>query len=238
LVRTTQGSIRAGAVILGTNAFRSPIGAINRRVVPVYDYVLATEPLSPGRLASIGWSRRQGISDTTNQFHYYRLTADNRILWGGYDAIYHFGSKIDPRFDQSADTHDLLARHFYETFPQLDDVTFTHRWGGVIDTSTRFAVSFGTEFDGRLAYAIGYTGLGVASTRFGAAVCCDLLFRPDSPLLDLDFVRKRALPFPPEPIRWAGIELTRREIARADRNKGKRGPWLRLLDAVGLGFDS
>lgn len=237
-VRTASGTIRCGAVLLATNAFRSPVGAINRRIAPVYDYVLATEPLSASQLASVGWSGREGVSDTTNQFHYYRLTADDRIVWGGYDAIYHYGSRIDPALDQRPATHELLARNFFATFPQLEGLRFTHRWGGVIDTCTRFSVTFGTAFDGRVSYAVGYTGLGVGASRFGARVGLDLLHHPASELLSLDLVRKRAIPFPPEPIRWGGIELTRRAMARADRNEGRRGPWLRLLDALGLGFDS
>jgi glycine/D-amino acid oxidase-like deaminating enzyme len=237
-VRTDRGTVRCGAVVLGTNAWRSPVRAVNRRIVPVYDYVLATEPLSPSQLDSIGWRNRQGVSDTTNQFHYYRLTDDHRIVWGGYDAVFHNWGRMGPQYDQRPETHHRLAGHFFDTFPQLEGLRFTHRWGGVIDTSTRFSVGFGSALDGRVAYAIGYTGLGVGATRFGARVCLDLLFDPASELLDLPLVRRRLLPFPPEPVRTLGIQLTRRAIARADEHQGRRGPWLRLLDAVGLGFDS
>ena len=234
----TTGQIRAHAVILGTGAFRSPLRAVNRRVVPVYDYVLATEPLTPRQLASIGWQGREGVADTPNQFHYYRLSSDDRILWGGYDAVFHNWGRLDPSLDQRPETHQKLAEHFFTTFPQLEGLRFSHRWGGVIDTSTRFSVGFGTAFDGRVAYAVGYTGLGVGATRFGARVCVDLLFRPDSELLQLDLVRKRLLPFPPEPIRTGGIQYTRRAIAHADAHEGRRGKYLRLLDTIGLGFDS
>lgn len=237
-VRTDRGTIACGAAVLGTGAFASPVRAINRRVVPVYDYVLATEPLDDEQMASVGWLGRQGISDAANQFHYYRLTQDRRIVWGGYDAVFHNWGRIDPSQDQRDATHRLLAEHFFETFPQLEGLRFSHRWGGVIDTSTRFSVGFGTAFDGRVAYAVGYTGLGVGATRFGARVCVDLLLRPDSALLDLDLVRRRLLPFPPEPVRTAGIQLTRRAIAAADAADGRRGAWLRLLDRIGLGFDS
>ena len=237
-VRTDRGTVTCGSAVMGTGAFASPLRAIGRRVVPVYDYVLATEPLDDEQLASIGWRGRQGISDAANQFHYYRLTSDRRIVWGGYDAVFHNWGRIDPSLDQRPETHRMLAAHFFETFPQLDGLRFSHRWGGVIDTSTRFAVGFGTALDGRVAYAVGYTGLGVGATRFGARVCLDLLHRPDSELLGLDLVRKRLLPFPPEPVRTAGIQLTRRAIARSDAADGRRGAWLRLLDRVGLGFDS
>lgn len=238
LVRTDRGALRAPAAILATGAFPTPLRRITRRVVPVYDHVLATEPLSAAQLGSLGWRNRQGISDGANQFHYYRLTADDRVVWGGYDAVFHNWGRIDAALEQRDETHRRLAAHFFETFPQLEGLRFTHRWGGVIDTSTRFSVGFGTAFDGRVAYAVGYTGLGVGATRFGAHVCLDLLDRPDSELLGLELVRRPLLPFPPEPIRTAGIQLTRRAIARADANEGRRGPWLRTLDRLGLGFDS
>jgi glycine/D-amino acid oxidase-like deaminating enzyme len=122
--------------------------------------VLVTEPLTAERLASIGWRNRQGIGDVTNQFHYYRLTADNRILWGGYDAIYHWRNGLRDDLDQRPATFEKLARHFFATFPQLEGVRFTHSWGGAIDTSTRFFAFQRGALGGRVAYSIGYTGLG------------------------------------------------------------------------------
>ena len=72
-------------------------------------------------------------------------------------------------------TFAMLAAHFFATFPQLEGVSFSHAWGGVIDTCTRFCPFFGTGYGGGLAYAAGYTGLGVGATRFGAQVMLDLL---------------------------------------------------------------
>ena len=235
--RTHAGSIRAQKAVLATNAFPPLVRAIRRYVVPVYDYVLATEPLTGQQLAAIGWRGRQGLTDAGNQFHYYRLTADNRIVWGGYDAVHHFGGPVREDLYQRPATFTRLARHFFHTFPQLEGLRFTHRWGGAIDTCSRFSVMFGTAGRGRIAYAVGYTGLGVAASRFGARVALDLIDDRASPLLDLELVRKKALPFPPEPFRWLGIELTRRSLARADAT-GRRNAWLRALDRVGLGYDS
>jgi hypothetical protein len=65
-----------------------------------------------------------------------------------------------------------------------------------------------------------------------------LLDCPDVPHLGLDFVRERAFPWPPEPVRSFGVRITQRELARADANEGRRGLWLRALDFAGLGFDS
>jgi glycine/D-amino acid oxidase-like deaminating enzyme len=239
VVRTGSGSVVADRAVLATNAYSHRVlRRTARHFVPVHDYVLVTAPLTAEQLARIGWKRRQGVADAGNQFHYYRLTADDRILWGGYDAVYRFGSGIGPRYDHRRATYDLLASHFRATFPQLGDVRFERWWGGPIATTTRFTVTFGDALGGRLVYALGYTGLGVATTRFAGRVLTDRLLDPTSPLLDLRLTSTAPFPFPPEPLRWVGVTLTRRAIARADRREGRRGPWLALLDRVGIGFDS
>ncbi|WP_119729313.1 NAD(P)/FAD-dependent oxidoreductase [Thermomonospora amylolytica] len=235
---TPYGRVSAAKVALGTGVFPPLLKRLRHYLVPVYDYALMTEPLSAEQLASIGWRHRQGLADSANQFHYYRLTADNRILWGGYDAVYHYGNGIRAELERRPATFATLARHFFQTFPQLEGLRFTHAWGGVIDTCSRFCAFFGTAHRGRLAYAAGYTGLGVGATRFGAAVMLDLLSGEDTERTRLQMVRGKPIPFPPEPLRYAGIQLTRRSIARADRHQGRRDLWLRTLDRLGLGFDS
>jgi len=237
-VDTPGGHVRAARVLLATNAFAGLVRPIRRAVAPVYDYVLVTEPLDASRRSSLGWANRQGVADSGNQFHYFRLTPDNRVLWGGYDAIYYFGGGVATRHDQRQRTFGLLARQLFELFPQLEGVRFTHRWGGPIATTSRFCVTFGTGLGGRLAYAVGYTGLGVAASRFGARVGLALLDDPSSELAQLEFVKSRPIGFPPEPLRWLGITLTRHAIARSDRRGGRRGAWLSILDRFGVGFDS
>jgi len=238
LLTRTGKRIVADHVALATNIFPALLKRVRPYLVPVYDYVLMTEPLSDGQLAEVGWGSRQGVGDSANQFHYYRLSADNRILWGGYDAVYHYGNRIAPELDQRPATFTKLAEHFYATFPQLADVKFTHTWGGVIDTCTRFCAFFGTAQQGRVAYAAGYTGLGVGATRFGANVMLDLLGGTPTELTQLQLVRTKPLPFPPEPLKSVGVNLTRWSLDRADRNEGRRNAWLRTLDRFGLGFDS
>jgi len=163
-----------------------------------------------------------------------------RVLrpWGGYDAIYHFGHAVRAAYDQRPATHLRLADHFFTTFPQLEGIGFSHRWGGAIDTCTRFCAFFGTAHRGRVAYALGYTGLGVAATRFGARVMLDLLSGQPTELTQLEMVRSKPVPFPPEPLAYLGVQATRWSLARADRRSGRRNLWLRALDAADLGFDS
>ncbi|HEX2895033.1 MAG TPA: FAD-dependent oxidoreductase [Marmoricola sp.] len=237
-LRTTTGAVGARQVVLATNAARPLLRRLRLMTVPVYDYALMTEPLNAEQRAAIGWHGREGISDRTNRFHYYRTTRDGRILWGGYDAVYHYGSRQRPHYEQRPETFQTLAEHFFETFPQLEGLRFTHRWGGVIDTCTRFTAFHGTAYDRRVAYALGFTGLGVGATRFAAEVALDQLGGEETRRTSLRMVRERPVPFPPEPLRWAGIRATTWSLARADRNDGRQNAWLRAMDRLGLGFDS
>jgi glycine/D-amino acid oxidase-like deaminating enzyme len=238
LTTEAGATVDAAHVVVATSAYSGWLRRLESHFVPVYDYVLVTDPLTPAQMESIGWKRRQGMSDANNQFHYFRLTADDRILWGGYDAIYYRNNGVGPRFDRRPATFEKLEAHFRAAFPQLADVGFPYRWGGAIDTTTRFTVTFGQALGGRLTYAIGYTGLGVGASRWAAGVVRDFILRPDSDLLRLRFVRSRPFPFPPEPLRSVAVNLVRRELDRADRNEGRRGLLLRALDAIGIGFDS
>ncbi|MRG59483.1 FAD-dependent oxidoreductase [Agromyces sp. CFH 90414] len=237
-VFTDHGRVDAQHAVLATNVFPSLLKRNRLMTVPVYDYVLMTEPLSDDQLTSIGWRDRQGIGDLANQFHYYRLSKDNRILFGGYDAIYHYGRRVRESYEHRPESWQRLASHFFTTFPQLDGLRFSHQWAGAIDTSTQFTAFFGTARDHRVAYAAGFTGLGVGSTRFAAEVMLDLLERRDNERTRLEMVRKRPLPFPPEPAAAIGINATRWSLDRADHNRGRRNLLLKTLDALGLGFDS
>ncbi|MFD5285001.1 NAD(P)/FAD-dependent oxidoreductase [Streptomyces rubrogriseus] len=237
-VRTPYGGVRARTVALGTNVFPNLVRRVRSYTVPVYDYALMTEPLSDGQLASVGWKNRQGLGDSANQFHYFRLSRDNRILWGGYDAVYPYGGRVRAEYDHRPETYARLAEHFFTCFPQLEGVRFTHAWGGAIDTCSRFSAFFGTAHRGRVAYAAGYTGLGVGATRFGAEVMLDLLSGERTERTELEMVRTKPLPFPPEPFAWTGIALTKWSLARADAHGGRRNLWLRTMDRLGLGFDS
>ena len=235
-VTTDFGSVRAGRVALATSAFPPLLKRLGHYVVPVYDSVLMTEPLSPEQRTSIGWQDRVGIGDAGNQFHYYRITYDGRILWGGYDASYYGG--FNPLHERQGAPFARLSEHFRYTFPQLHGVRFTHAWAGAIDTCSRFSAFWGTAYDGRLSYSLGFTGLGVGASRFGAQVMLDMLSGERTERTALEMVRTKPIPFPPEPIRGIGIGITRRAIDKADRNEGRRNLWLRTLDRIGLGFDS
>lgn len=237
-VATAGGAVTTDRVVLATNVFRPLLRRTRLMTVPVYDFVLMTEPLTDEQRAAIGWAGREGLADLANQFHYARLSRDNRILFGGYDAVYHAGKRVDPAYEERPETYARLASHLLATFPQLEGIRFTHRWAGAIDTCTRFAAFYGLARQGRVAYAAGFTGLGVGATRFAAETLLDLLSGAETERTRLEMVRRKPVPFPPEPLASVGIHLTRWSLDRADHREGRRNPFLRALDAAGLGFDS
>jgi len=233
------GVIHSDKVLMATNAYTSTIGRIRRSVIPVWDYQIATEPLTDEQLDRIEWGKasRHALSDYTNMFHYFRLTKDNRITWGGGGAVrYYFNNGIDNKFMDATARYEQLAIEFFEMFPQLDDVKFSNQWGGIIATSTRFCMVPGVAYDGRLAWSVGYTGHGVGASRFGARIGIELLGYEPSDVIKMQFVTRKSLPWAPEPFRWFGVKFTQIALMKADRNGGKRGLWLKFLDMLGLGF--
>ncbi|AKK06783.1 glycine/D-amino acid oxidase, deaminating [Corynebacterium mustelae] len=235
---TPEGKITATKVALATNAFPSLLRHLRLFTLPVYDYAIVTEPLTNNQLKEIGWTQRNGITDSGKEFHYYRKTADNRILFGGWDAIYHRGRKITPRYDQRPETFRLLVDHLYTTFPSLKGTKITHAWGGVIDMSTQLVAFHGTTRNKTVAYSAGFTGLGLGATRFGAETMLDLLEGKETERTRLKMARRLPIPIPPEPIAYPLVQIMRRAVNKSDQNGGKDGLLLKLMGLFKIGFDS
>jgi glycine/D-amino acid oxidase-like deaminating enzyme len=238
LATRESARVDAAHVVVATSAYSAWLSRLASTFVPVYDYAIVSDPLTATQREAIGWKRRQGLSDANNQFHYFRLTADDRILWGGYDAIHHRGRRVSPELDRRAASFRRLEAQFFRAFPQLEGLSFPYRWGGAVDTTSRFTVTFGRLLGGRVVYALGYTGLGVGASRWAGGVVRDMILRPDEDRLRLRLVTSPPIPFPPEPLRSVAVDLVRHELDRADRDAGRRGLILRTLDAIGIGFDS
>lgn len=236
-LQSAYGRIKSQRVALATNIFSDLLPHLKSTVIPIYDYALTTEPLSQEQLRSIGWTGRYGIADSGNQFHYLRKTADNRILWGGYDAVYPFASRLDEGLTQRPETFVRLAEQFQKTFPQLANVNFSHAWGGIIDSSARTTMFTGSQADGRIAYALGFTGQGVSASRFAGGVLLDLLAGAKTERSSLRMLNRTPVSFPPEPLRYMAVSLAQRGLAQEDRT-GKRNLLLKTFDAFGVGFDS
>lgn len=235
---TSRGTVRAAHVVLATNAYPSLLKRNKLMAIPMYDFVLATESLSETQLESIGWSNRQGLSDMANRFHYFRMTSDNRIVFGGGAAKYYPGGKVKDEYEDNPAAYRSVARDFLTYFPQLKGIRFSHKWGGAIDTDTRFCAFFGTARGGKIAYAAGFSGLGVAAARFAADVMLDLLSGRETERTRLKMVRSRPMPFPPEPATTLAVNVTHGSLVKADTRQGQRGILLKAMSTLGLGFET
>jgi glycine/D-amino acid oxidase-like deaminating enzyme len=237
-VRTKAGAVSARQVVLATSAYTHRlVPAVTRRFLPLYDYILVSDPLTVDQREAIGWRGRQGATDGRAFFNYYRLTADDRILWGTSEAVYHRGNRVDPSCDHSAAHYDSLRASFRRHFPALAELEFPYAWGGPICSTTRLTPFFGRAMGGRVCYALGYTGHGLATTRLAGRILAHLALDLPSELLSLSLVRRKPFPFPPEPLRSWSVAAVTRALRRADAG-GRRGPMLRVLDRLGIGLSS
>jgi glycine/D-amino acid oxidase-like deaminating enzyme len=235
---TSTGRVRARRVILATSAYTHRLlPRVARRFIPLYDYILVSEPLSPDQRAAIGWGGREGVTDGRGFFNYYRLTADDRILWGTSEAAYYGGNRVDPGCDHSPPHYAALRASFRRHFPALAALDFPFAWGGPICSTTRLTPFFGRAMGGRVLYGLGYTGHGLGTTRIAGRILAHLALGRPSELLDLALVRRKPFPFPPEPLRsWAVARVTS-ALRRVDEGK-RPSAMLRLLDRLGIGFSS
>jgi glycine/D-amino acid oxidase-like deaminating enzyme len=237
-LRTPEGEALARRAVLATNAYTHRLlPRLRFRFLPLYDYVLASEPLSAEQKAILGWRNRQGVADTRAFFKYYRLTADDRVVWGTSEAVYHPGNRVEARFDRSESHDRALHESFRRHFPALADLPFPYSWGGPIDATTRFTPFFGTAVSGRVLYGLGFTGHGLGTTHLAGKVLAHMALEEPSALLSLDLVRRKPLPYPPEPFRSWGVAAVTRALRRRDAG-GRPCLLLRLLDALGIGLSS
>jgi glycine/D-amino acid oxidase-like deaminating enzyme len=237
-VRAEHGEVKARRVVLATSAYTHLLlRRLRFRFLPLYDYVLVSEPLRPSQRAVLGWSARQAVTDGRAFFNYYRLTSDDRVLWGTSEAAYYRGNRADETCDHSERHYEQLRRSFAWHFPEASDLVFPFAWGGAICATMRFTPFFGSVLGGRVHYGLGYTGHGLGTTHLAGKLLAHMVLERESPLFDLKLVRRPPLPYPPEPLRSLAVAAVTRALRRVDAG-GRPGPLLRLLDAMGIGLSS
>lgn len=199
-LRAAGGSVEARRAVLATSAYTHQLvpGAAHR-FIPLYDYIVVSDPLTARQREAIGWRRRQGVSDGRTFFNYYRMTADDRILWGTSEAAYYRGNRVDPSCDHSPEHYAALRASFKRHFPALTDLEFPYAWGGAICSTTRLTPFFGRALDGRVVYGLGYTGHGLGTTRLVGRILAHLALDRPGELLNLALVRRQPFPYPPNP---------------------------------------
>lgn len=222
-LHTERGHARAKVIVLAGEAYLARLPKLRRRVLPVYSLITATEPLAPGDWEQIGWEAREGLSSAAFTVNYLTKTVDGRILFGGRGAPYHLRSNIVDGYDTDGPTHAMLQQSVREWFPMLNEVKFTHTWGGPLGWPRDWVPNIGFDPKENLATAFGYTGTGVAPTNLAGRIVADLITRRQSDVSQLPWVNHRSRNWEPEPLRWAGVRYVQRGFMRLDSNATASG---------------
>ena len=237
-IRTGRGRVEARTAVLATSAYANQLlPRLAARVIPMSSYAIVSEPLTAAQREVVGWRGRQGVSDARTFGNFYRLTPDDRILWGSSDVAYQPGSLVDAASDHSEPHYDALRASFRRHFPAMQGLEWAYAWGGPIAVTTRLTPFFGRSLDGRVVYGLGFSGRGLASTRLAGKIMALLALERPNELLDLAMVKRPPPRFPPGPLRAPTVRAVLRALRRVDAG-AEPGLLLQLLDWFGLGFSS
>lgn len=230
-VLTDRGVVRAGATVRATEAWSATLDP--RSVVPVYSLIVATRPLPESFWAVAGLAGGQTFTDHRHLIVYGRRTADDRLVFGGRGAPYHWRSAIRPGFDRDERVFDGLRRAATELFPGLRPDDFSHAWGGPLGIPRDWHAGVGLDPVTRAGWAGGYVGDGVATSHLAGRTLAALLLGRDGPVTALPWVGHRSRRWEPEPLRWALVNAGLRVMTLADREERLTGRPSRLAALMG-----
>ncbi len=231
-VPTNRGTVTAGHVIRATEGYTHTLRGQTREVAPVYSLIIATEPLSEAVWEQIGLRRRETFSDHRHLIIYGQRTADDRLVFGGRGAPYHFGSRTKPSFDRDDKVFAKLRETLVDLFPVLSATTITHAWGGALGIPRDWCASVGVDADTGVGWAGGYVGDGVSTTNLAGRTLRDLIVGEQTALTALPWVGHRSRLWEPEPLRWLGINAGLRMMTLADGEERATGRPSRLARLV------
>jgi gamma-glutamylputrescine oxidase len=215
------GTLTAAQVLLATDAYTPQLGLLKGQLIPLQTHVIQTERLSVEQLGRLNWPGRTPFFEASHIFNYYRLTPDNRILFGGGRPLYQAATK-----DRHSGATDLAdprvwedqAKVFAKRFPALADVAIVKRWAGTVGMTLDHLPVVGelAEAPGIL-FAGGWNGHGVALATASGATMADFVMRRRSARMDFPWVRGRAPKVPPDPLRALGLSAYLTGLGLADR---------------------
>jgi glycine/D-amino acid oxidase-like deaminating enzyme len=231
-VVTEHGTVRADTVIRATEGFTPRLDGQRRSIVPVYSLMIATEPLSADAWSEIGLAQRETFADFRHLIIYGQRTADDRLVFGGRGAPYHYGSRISPRYDRVPQVFDALRSALTELLPVTAPADITHQWGGPLGIARDWHASVGLDRTTGIGWAGGYVGDGVSTTNLAGRTLTDLVLRRDSDLTELPWVNHHSPIWEPEPLRWLGANAGLHAMSWADAAENRHGRPSRLADTV------
>ncbi|HEX2195223.1 MAG TPA: FAD-binding oxidoreductase [Candidatus Limnocylindria bacterium] len=233
-LETPAGRIEADQAVLAVNAWGAGWPGFRTALLTWGSHIVMTEPV-PNLLRDVGWTRGEAIADARFTVHYFRTTADDRIAFGAGVGAAGYGGRVNGRFDADRRAEARARASLARFFPALADVTIADAWGGAIDISPDRLPLIGSRHGGRVHFAHGFSGNGVAPAHFAGRVLSAMVGAPSGELARLPLVNRPHRPFPPEPLRFVGVRAVREALVRRDelQDAGRQVPWgLRLLTAV------
>jgi glycine/D-amino acid oxidase-like deaminating enzyme len=216
VAETPGGSVRAGAAVIALNAWASAWKRFRRTLMVRGSYIVLTAP-APERLAEIGWTGQESISDFRAALHYLRTTKDGRVAFGLGGMQRGLARSIGPSFAHDARSIRVAAEDLWRMFPVFRDVPIEAAWGGPIDVAGHHLPFVGRLERGDVHYAHGYTGNGVGPSHLvGEMLATRVLHAPDPALETLPIATIEPMRFPPEPIRSPGALIANTAIRHKD----------------------
>jgi glycine/D-amino acid oxidase-like deaminating enzyme len=222
---TPRGDVRADAVVLATNAATTGVRPLSGYLTNFGSYVVLTEPV-PELLEEIGWTGGEAVTDGRMFVHYFRTTADGRVLMGSGSGPIGHGGATNGRFDHDLATAERAEAGLRRLLPALREARVERSWGGPIDVSADHIPFFGTLPGGRVHFGVGYSGHGVGPSWLAGEILASLALGRDDEWSASPLVRLPATRLPPEPLKAIGGAAIRAAILACERAEedGRRGP--------------
>ncbi len=221
ILKTPRGMLRAEKVVIATNAWAAQLRELARALAVISSDIVATSPISE-KLAAIGWTGGEAITDSQQMIDYYRTTRDGRIVFGKGGWGVGYASKIGSHFDRDTERARDVEADFRRVYPNLNDVPIVADWAGPIDRTATGLPLLG-RLGGRehILYGVGWSGNGVGPSVIGGKILASLALGikdewSGCPLVDQEFAK-----FPPEPFRYFGSLAVRSAVRRKERAEAK-----------------
>jgi glycine/D-amino acid oxidase-like deaminating enzyme len=222
-VRADGGTVRAEVVVRATEAYTSSIEGHEREVLPLGNYMIATEPIDDATWDEIGLRDRELFEVSALMLGYGHRTADGRIAWGGYSGPTWWNGRIPPSPMRDDRVAARLRARLVDLFPALRGIGVTHHWGGVLGVTRDLLPGIGFDRDTGFAWGGGYTGQGVAASNAAGRGLADLIRGVDSDLTRLPWVGHRSRRWEREPLMWLGVHSVASAAQVVDRVQRFRG---------------
>jgi glycine/D-amino acid oxidase-like deaminating enzyme len=209
-LRTPHGQVKAGAIVLATNAYTPNLGYFRHGIVPLHSHAIGTERLSPEEWHEIGWRKGAGFSDDLDRIAYASLTKDGELVFGGGSNAaytYVYGSKSSFHGEAEANfraVHERLLKYL----PKAKKVKIAHRWTGAVAITMSRICTMGVLGEHRNVYfGVGFSGHGITLANLAGRVLTDIYSGADERWRKLPFYQQKLLYIPSDPWRWLGYHV-------------------------------